>query len=123
MPSASFGSAQAQSTTTPLVYQPAAFGVVVGWPLTVGAPRSILSPDTDPLPVLPALSLIAAEAPRLRPSPVTTLSAGWLVGSIPDSLSLPTHLTRTLPLYQSAPFGLPGRPVRVGAVLSMFTGP
>jgi len=56
-------------------------------PVIVGGLRSMLMPLTDPVPTLPALSAMLAEAPRLRPSLVIVLLAGWVAGSIPDSPS------------------------------------
>src|SRR3954451_13693959 len=83
--------------------------------------RSILMPVTEPVPSLPALSLIFAEAPRWRPSPVIVLLAGWVDGSMSDRPSCPVQATETSPLYQSPPFESPvGAPVRDGAVLSML---
>src|SRR3954452_9335173 len=83
--------------------------------------RSILRRVIDPLPSLPALSLILAKAPRLRPSPLTVLLAGWVAGSMPDSPSTPVQAIDTSPRYHSPPLESPvGVPVREGAVLSML---
>src|SRR5919112_3210850 len=66
-PSARAGSAQVKPTTTSPRYQPAAFLPVGSTPVTTGAVLSMLMPLTEPVPLLPALSEIVAEAPRLRP--------------------------------------------------------
>jgi hypothetical protein len=114
-------SLQPKSTVTSSRYQPLV-GLVVGSPVTTGAVRSILSPVTlAGVLVLPARSLIVAgSAERLLPSPVTTVAAGWLAGSMPDSASSPTQVTVTSPLYQPAPLASAGTPTRVGRTVSML---
>jgi hypothetical protein len=114
-------SVQVKSTVTESLYQPAAFAAVVALPPTTGAVRSILMPLTEADLVLPALSLMLADAPRLLPSPVMVLFAGWVAGSTPDRPSSPVHATLTSPLYQPAPLAaVVVAPTSDGAVLSML---
>src|SRR5688572_4477435 len=115
-------SAQLKSTTTSPLYQPAAFGNVVGWPAITGAVRSIMIPLTDAEAVLPALSATeTGPAPRSAPSPVTVESAGALAGSIPDRPSWPVQWIVTSSRYQPAALpGVAGAPVSVGGVRSML---
>src|SRR5262249_11578479 len=91
--------------------------------VVVGAVRSMLTAGlvTEPL-LLPALSLTEALAVRPLPSPLITLSAGAVAGSIPDKLSEPVQWIVTLPLYQLAAFWLVvGAPLSAGPTLSMLT--
>jgi hypothetical protein len=122
-------SLQVNRTRTALLNHPAAFALrgdpslLTVAPLIVGGVRSILKPVTDADPKLPALSkMVTGPAPRLEPSPVTTLSAGWVAGSIPESASSPVHVIVTLPLYHPAAFAfVVGAPLSVGFVRSMLT--
>src|SRR3954451_12618090 len=123
VPSARAGSAQVKPTTTSPRYQPAAFLPAGSASVTTGGWRSILMPPTEPVPLLPALSRMSAEAPSLLPSPVMVLLAGWVPGSMPDSPSSPVHAMETSPLYQPAVASVVGAPIRVGAVLSMLMSP
>src|SRR5918912_3925003 len=85
-----------------------------------GAVRSILMPFTVAVVTWPALSLTVAEADRLPPSPVTTVSAGQAI--TPDRLSAQVQCTVTSPVNQPLLFGVPTTlPEMVGAVLSTFT--
>ncbi|WP_436496774.1 hypothetical protein [Actinokineospora sp. HUAS TT18] len=79
--------------------------------------RSIVTPVTDAGALsLPALSFtVTGPAPRSRPSPVITLSAGWVAVSMPDSPSAAIHPTVTSWLcHPSVDVG-----VRLGGVRSM----
>src|SRR5690349_24656683 len=73
-------SVQEKSTVTAVLYQPAALAGVVGAPAITGAVRSIITPATVASRlVLPALSrIVTGPAPRFAPSPVMTLSAGFV---------------------------------------------
>src|SRR3954451_15350868 len=85
-----------------------------------GAVRSILMPPTVAMVVWPALSLTEAEAERLLPSPVTTVSAGQ--ATTPDRLSAQVQWTVTSPLNQPLAFGVPTTvPEMVGGVVSTLT--
>src|SRR5439155_7254708 len=96
----------------------------IGPPLITGAPRSIWTLDTDAAVSLPALSFtVTGPAPRLRPSPVITLSAGWVAGSMPDRPSAPVQWMVTSPLYQPAFGSVVASPRRVGWVRSMLIPP
>ena len=79
-------------------------------------------PLTEADSEFPALSeMLTGPALRFAPSPVTKLSAGWVAGSMPESPSMPVHLTVTLSLYQPAPLaGVVGLPDRLGLVISML---
>src|SRR4051794_15453526 len=84
------------------------------------AVRSIMMPSTRAAAVWPARSLTDAEADRLRPSPVTTESAGQ--PTTPDRLSAQVQWIVTSPLNQPFAFGLPITvPEIVGAVVSTLT--
>src|SRR6266498_3067131 len=99
-------SVHVKSTLTWPRYQPSPLGRVVGAPVTTGAVRSILTPFTEAVALLPALSEMLASAPRLSPSPLMVLLAGWVSGSMPDRPSVPVQAISTSPLYQPAAFGL-----------------
>src|SRR5918912_2267451 len=89
----------------------------------LGAVRSILTPLTVRLAVLPALSLIEALADRLSPSPAIMLLVGHRP-SRPDRASPHVQATVTSAVYQPAAFGwVVAAPLRVGAVLSMLIPP
>src|SRR4051794_17770603 len=121
VPSARFGSVQLKPTVTSLWYQPSAFFPAGSWAVMASAVRSMLIPVTEPVPSFPAWSLIFAEAPRLRPSPLMVLLAGWVAGSMPDRPSVPVQAIDTSPRYHSPPLESPvGAPVSDGAVLSML---
>jgi hypothetical protein len=113
-------SAAVHATATSPLYQPAAFGLVVGAPVSVGAILSMLMPLTVALAVLSALSLTV---------PVTDWFAALLVNVVgadelftPDVASLGANETVTSVLFH--PFTLAAgvrEPVMLGAVLSSFT--
>src|SRR4051812_18901032 len=69
VPSARTESAQVKPTTTSPLYQPAVFLPVGSASVITGAVRSMLILLIEPVPLLPALSEMLAETPRLRPSP------------------------------------------------------
>src|SRR4051794_36143363 len=121
LPSVRAGSEQVKPTVTSPRYQSAAFFPAGSWAVMDSGVRSILIPVTEPVPSLPALSLILPEAPRLRPLPVIVLLAGWVAGSMSDSPSVPVQTIETSPRYHSPPLESPvGAPVSDGAVLSML---
>src|ERR671933_2622397 len=70
----------------------------------LGAVRSILTPLTVWLAVLPALSPIEALADRLSPSPMSVLLVGQ-TPSRPDRASPHVQATVTSAVYQPAAFG------------------
>src|SRR5438093_12686441 len=112
-------SAAVQWMLTLPLYQPSAFGWVVGAPLRVGAVSSTLRPVRPALALLPAASTAVPLALWLAPSP-TVLAAEQL--SMPERLSAQVKLTITSSLYQ--PLALAARSgaaLIVGAVLSMLT--
>src|SRR5207248_11114675 len=79
---------------------------------------SMWMPATVVVRALPARSWTVAVAPRLLPSPETTLSAGH-EPAMPDSTSLHVQWTTTLLSYQPSVFGpVVGAPERSGRVLS-----
>src|SRR2546428_3599852 len=105
--------------TKPLLYQPAALGVVVATPLIVGAVLSILIPETVVLFLLlirpPPRSPLFPSAPPVRC--VASAAQLW----IPESVSAQLKRTVTSFLYQPAALGeLVAAPLIVGAVLSML---
>src|SRR5438034_10630234 len=104
-PRAGDGSLAPSTTWNGPVYQPFANGAGIV-AVVLGAWRSILIPLTDAVLELPALSETLADAPRLSPSPVSTLSAGTVAGSTPESASSAVQWTVTSPLYQPFVFGL-----------------
>src|SRR5918992_2367427 len=115
---------QVKATVTGPLYHPAPLGAVVASPSMVGGVRSILMSETEPSPVLPALSLTVAVADRASPSLVTVLSAGFVGISMPDRPSTAVHSMVTSSRYQPAAFAAGGpRPVSSGAGLSMLTPP
>ena len=108
-----------QVCVTSVLYQPFAFGAVVGAALRFGGVLSTLMPVTEVLAVLPALSVAVPSTFWPAPSP---RCCGPVTVSIPDRTSLPSKDTVTSSLYQPAGLGaLSGAPVMVGAVLSMLT--
>src|SRR2546425_1800908 len=127
VPSARFGSVHVKCTVTRPLYHGTelmvAAGLVVIAPWTAGPFRSILMPLTEAAAdALPALSAsVTGPAPRLLPSPVIKLSAGWVAASIPDRPSCPVQWIVTSSLYQPAALaGVVGAPPSVGFVLSML---
>src|SRR6476661_8648566 len=83
-----------------------------------GAVRSILMSETVAVDELPARSETLADAERLSPSLVITLSAGH-APSMPERASLHVQWIVTSPWYQPFPFGaVVGAPLMIGAVLS-----
>ena len=121
LPSPRAGSAQEKPTLTALRYHPAAFLPVGSCAVMSSGVRSMLMPVTVPAPLFPARSLMLADAPRLRPSPLMVLLTGWVAASIPDRPSAPVQAMETSPRYHSPPLESPvGAPVSEGAVLSML---
>jgi hypothetical protein len=105
---------------TLLLYQPAAFGLVEGAPLSVGAFLSILMPETVVLELLSALSTAVRETDWLAPLVVTVEDVGQLL--MPERLSEQVKLTVTSELFHPLAFAVGLRlPLIVGAVLSSFT--
>ena len=112
-------SLQAQWMTTLPWYQPSAFGLVVGTPVSVGAVWSTLMPAVVAVAVFPAASLAVPLTDWLRPSP--TFCAAEQV-STPESASPQTDVTVTGALYHPSAFGERSRETEtVGFVLSMLT--
>jgi hypothetical protein len=123
--SASTGSLQLKPTATRPLYQPSAFGCVVGPPVIVGPRRSMLTPLTDAEFEFPALSdTFTGPAPRFRPSPMIVVLAGHNP-STPESPSEQFQVTETSPVYHlfplaSMPFGSGSCPLMSGGVRSML---
>src|SRR2546428_11882169 len=105
--------------TKPLLYQPAALGVVVATPLIVGAVLSILIPETVVLFLLlirpPPRSPLFPSAPPVRC--VASAAQLW----IPESVSAQLKRTVTSFLYQPAALGeVVAAPLIIGAAFSML---
>ena len=108
-----------QVCVTSVLYQPFAFGLVVGAALRFGAVLSTLMPLTEVLALLPALSVAVPSTVWSAPS---ARCCGPVTVSMPDRPSVPSKETVTSSLYQPAALAArSGAPVMVGAVLSMLT--
>src|SRR4029079_3542657 len=105
------------ATVTSPLYQPAAFGDVVGEPSRVGATLSMLIPLTVVLAVLSALSVTVPVTDWFAPLVLNVVGADEVL--TPEVASLGANETVTSVLFQPFAFAAGVRePVMVGAVLS-----
>jgi hypothetical protein len=102
------------------LYQPAAFGLVVGAPLNVGGTLSMLMPLTVTLAVFSALSMAVPVTDWLAALVVSVVGPEQLL--TPDKSSAQLKLTATSVLFQPLALAAGLRlPLIVGAVLSSRT--
>ena len=101
------------------MYQPFAFGAVVGAPVIVGAVSSTLMSPTVEESLLSAASTAWPVTDCEAPSPKVT---GAVHDAMPDNASPHVKLTVTSALYQSFALGVrSGEPLITGLVLSTLT--
>src|SRR6266516_4906786 len=108
-------STQVTVTVTPGLFQPAALGAGAQLPLMVGFVLSSFT-STEPLPVLPSLSVAVAVLVTPPVSELTVSVAGLGPVPTPEPESVADHVTVTLLLFQPAA-------LRAGATVPATTGP